>query len=521
MLVACLFGKVADAQDYPTATVAPNMSRWKHASTGVVYVPQALLEEYQDKKRTYDGLRADVSSALPNALTIRNKILALRKELDAIESTMETASVLAEPYSVYKQRITESYELSETRHILILGDDVIVRGWNGDKIKCVVEKFVLSEEEPDDSEFDAIKIEHDVRQADDLVGLSDKDRAAQERKFLASEDGRKLDEAARQRRAKFVAEIHNSYRMYRTVQGQAINVLKFIGLRGNEGNQHLTGATKSPGGGGTVGGFWKRSARFTIYVPECETVVIQGCQKHVDIKSIQANLIVTNHNSQDRAYDGQFAIQDVQGDVTIHQAPIRLVENVRGNLSMVQTNEFTNTSTSHRGRLRTTSSPMPNPTFVRQVEGRFEGQFVRADLYIDQVGGKLDVVNDYGNTDVVLDKPLLESSHRVISHSGVIRAVMPQATTVQVPLYAFTQTGAVQIAFDRNKFDDRSFGVGETGRSWYGFQTTTPNQPFFTGMDRPKHAWENTQREPGIDLISNAGAVVLGPAVQKKQQGER
>ena len=328
---------------------------------------------------------------------------------------------------------------------MITSDDVMLRGWNGKNIKCVIEKFVLAEEEPEAGEFAAIAVKHETRLADDLVGMSDEARAAGEEKFLASEAGQKLTEQGRKSRAKLVAEIHDSYWMYKPLQGHAVDVLQIEGLTFQAGNRHLTGRTESAGGGATLGGYWKRSAKVTIYVPNCRHVAVRGCEKAVDIKSLQANLILTTHGSQDRSYGADFAIRDIDGDVTIDQAPIRVIQAIRGNLNIQQTEEYTNTGTMHGGGLRTSSSPPPDLTKISDVTGDVSGKFVRADLHLEKIGGALDVINEYGNTTLKIDKPLSKTAHRILSHSGVVRATTAKADTAGIPIFAFTQTGTRRL----------------------------------------------------------------------------
>ena len=59
------------------------------------------------------------------------------------------------------------------RLISVTGDHVIVRGWEGPGIKCVVEKIIVAKEQPEDSEFDAIHVMHELTVAEDKVGLQD------------------------------------------------------------------------------------------------------------------------------------------------------------------------------------------------------------------------------------------------------------------------------------------------------------------------------------------------------------
>jgi hypothetical protein len=48
------------------------------------------------------------------------------------------------------------------------------------------------------------------------------------------------------------------------------------------------------------------------------------------------------------------------------------------------------------------------------------------------------------------------------------------------------------------------------GRSWYGFQSVGVEFGL-PALQRPQLAWANDSRPDGIDLVSNAGAVVVSP----------
>ncbi len=496
-------------QDYPTAKAPPNLAVVEHTSTGVMYADKDLVKEYKQLKEQVGNLRAEVFQSAEIAGDSREELAAFEKELAGVATKIDETKVHVQPFGVFLRRDTQSFELGAAEQIVITSDDLIVRGWKGKNIKCVVEKFILSEEEPDESEFEAIVVKHETRLADDLVGMSDEARQAGEKEFLESEAGKKLTAEGRQNRAKFVAEIHNSYGMYRPLQGHDVDVLQIVGLTGQEGNQHLTGRTESPGGSATLGSYWKRSAKVTIYVPECQHVVLRGCEKMVDIKSVRANLILTTHGSHDSQYGSDFAIRDIDGDVGIYQAPIRILEGVRGNVDIRQTDEFINFSTIHRGKLRKTMSPPPDPRIIRDVTGNLRGEFVRADLQLQNIFGTIDVINEYGNTELLIDNPLSPAAHRVLSHSGVVRAITPKPDSAGIHVYAFSQTGTAQVAFSRDKFEDRAFAGG--GRSWYGFQSVGVEFGFFA-IQRPRSAWENEPRANGLDLISNSGAVIVGPA---------
>ncbi|QDT09841.1 hypothetical protein [Planctomycetes bacterium K23_9] len=508
----------ADAEDRLKASAqAPaNHVSFRSTATGGLYVDQELMAEYVAAKDRYESLRRNRYRSADFLGLAAEEFLAAEKKFVALAAKVESAAVLVSPFTVYRRRETESFQLGSSNQIVITADDVNLRGWNGDDIKCVVEKAVLGTESPDDAEFDAIKVEHEVRPADDWVGVTDEVRKQQEDAFLESKSGKDATEAGLKFRKELIEKNREHYSVYRPLQGQRVNTLQVVGLSAQEGNVHLTGEIVSPGGGKSMSGYWRRSAKVTIYVPKCQYVAVRGCMVAVNIKSVQANLILTTDGSLDRSYGADFHVSDIDGDLSIRQAPIRRIIGIQGDVQFIQTDEVTNTSTRHSGGVRTTSSPPPDPTLIGDIGGNLNGHFVRADLSLRNLRGEISVFNEYGNTQIDVAANLKNTTHRIASHSGVIR-LSGQAVPddypdlevndlVGVPLHAFTQTGTVKVRGLRKRLQDKSYTSG--GRGWQGFRSPTDGVSF-TDFNRPNAAWENSPRSAGIDIVSSAGTVVI------------
>ncbi|NND98273.1 MAG: hypothetical protein HKN47_13185 [Pirellulaceae bacterium] len=498
----------AQKPEMQTAEAPPDHGIYDKSATGVFYVPEDLLTEHQQIKQRFDELSSERFRDPQKAADHLDSFDDVLKELREIESKIDEVKVHVQPFEVFSRRETQAFQLGDAKQVVITADDVILRGWNGKDIKCVIEKFVLGTEEPDEAEFDAISVQHELRVADDLVGKDKASREEAEKRHSEQNESKASSPESRKMRAELLAEIQASYAMYQPLQGNKIDTLKIVGLTFQEGNEHLSGRTKSPGGAGTFGGFWKRSAKVTIYIPACNHVAVRGCMVAVDIKSLDANLILTAHDSQDRSYGKNFSVKDIDGNVTVDEAPIRLIHGVTGNVTMTQTDEVTNTGTMHSRGLRTSSSPPPDPTSVTDVNGDFKGHFVRADLRLESIGGKIDVTNEYGNTHLVVKQPLSAAAHRIVSHSGIIHAACKDAASVGVPLNAFTQVGTVRVALKQKELADKSYSTN--GRGWYGFQPPTDGFNF-QALKRPHQAWTNASRDDGLDLISSSGVIVVAP----------
>lgn len=508
-LFANLFGEVGicNKPDEITAQAPPNHEVFKHTATGVVYIPSDLAKKWEQLQRELESSNDELKHSPSESA--REKSARLLQGKQELEQQIEKKQVLVEPFNSYQRRETIEIGLSESGNIVITSDEVRIRGWNGDKIKCVVEKFILGTEQPSDGEFSAIKVEHQIRDAADLVGKTAEARAKEEAKYLASEQGRQLSPEALKSRGEILRSIDARFEPFTALQGKPCNILSIKGLTFQEGNQHMSGATKSLGGGATSGGYWKRSAQVTIYVPKCANLVVRGCQKLVDIKSVHSNLILTTDGSQDLDYDSKvFSVVDHHGDVDIYDAPIQRIHKVVGSVNVRQLEEFVNTHTLHTGGMRKISREPPRHLSISEVNGNLTANVIRADLVLGPIDGIIDVVNEYGDTSFQALQQLEEAAHRIVSHSGKIELVLA-AQGLGIPLYAYSQVGEVEENLGQDALRNRMFST--SSRSWHGFETPAKGGPgFFLMTSRPSAAWHSEDRKPGLDLVSVSGSIVVG-----------
>ena len=241
----CATGALAQPNgDEPNTAIAPpGFDILEHSPTGVIYADKQLLKRYHELTDSTQRLRQQILAGDLSAQDAEERLTYLRQQLTTLKQQIDETKVLVEPFRSFAKTFRYEFPLSDSQRIVITADNVRVKGWEGPGILCVMEKVILSEEPPADEEFDAIFVEHEIRIAQDWVGMTDQQRAADEAKFLASEDGRKLTDEAKKNRAKFVAEIHDSYAMYKDFQGREINALRIGGLSGQEGNRMITGKT--------------------------------------------------------------------------------------------------------------------------------------------------------------------------------------------------------------------------------------------------------------------------------------
>ena len=499
-----------EKKNLESTVVAPPFTRSMGSTLGGAYfVDEELFKRYEALKTRLVQIREEIALGRTGGDAAMNTLAAIEAESKRLRADLEKKKVLVAAFQVFSKKTEQTFSLGEERLVIITGDHVIVRGWEGPGIKCVVEKVIVAKEQPAASEFDAIQVKHELTVAEDKIGLTRQKRDEQEREFLASEHGRKLTEEQLAERKKFVDELHHSYDDYLAFQGRKVNSIQLVGLRYQEGNRNLTMRINSPEGGGLVSIQWQRHATMTVFVPACKTLAVRGCLAGLDVKAVKGDLVLTTHDSKDRRYDGSFTVRDVKGNVTIDQVPVRELSTVSGNVRFTETDEFVNSGTHHENNTRTHSSYETQTTQIDHIGGDLQATFLRTNLRLSAIKGVLDVVNRYGTTHLTVMNADPERAHRIVSESGKINVDGPANVLEKTPIYAHTQCGRLHTNLSRDILDDVSFSGGRPRKGWHGFVTPSKDRFDFAKFERPAAALENRKRAAGLDLISHAGTVSI------------
>ncbi len=515
-LMTCLaWGTVSalpaqDAEDEHKSTVfAPPKTRsMGDALGGAYFVDEALFQQHRNQQSKVEELQTKVDAGNVNPAVAEALDVAIL-ELERLKAEMEQRKVLVRAYDVFTRKSEQVFELGDEQLVIITGDDVTVRGWKGPGIKCVLEKKILAKQAPDDAAFDAIHVHHELAHNQSMVGLTRRQRDLDEQRFLASEDGQKLNPEQLANRKKFVDRIHHSFDDYLAFQGKHANTLQLKGLDFREGNRNLTLRINSPDGGAMLSSEWQRHANLTVYVPPCKSLAVRGCQVKLDIQALQCDLVLTTHDSRDRDYEGSFIVRGVKGNVIISQVPVRKLSLVTGNVHFTATNEFVNSGTGHRNRTRSFAPYATHATEIEHVDGDVHATFLRTQLKLSAIKGSLDVTNRFGSTELTWSAVDSDRNHRVVSQSGMIRVQGPDGVLKKTPIYAYTECGRLHTNIDREILDDVSFSTGRPRRGWHGFITPSKDRFDISKFERPQAVLENTARKPGLDVLSHAGEVSI------------
>ena len=492
----------------------------RDAQEGAWFVSEPLKKQYDALLGRVRALRADVDAERVSGTQAQQQLDALKAELQQLRDTIEKQKVLVSAVKLHQQSETTEFDLGAARMLVITADNVRVEGWDGPKVKCVLEKTVIApDDKPVDAHLGGLKVVHRHGPASEIVGQLAAAREAEEAKFLASPDGAKLTPEQRVSRAKLVESIAASYAMYRDFQGKEIDTIAIEGLTYEQGNRSVVMEIRSPGGGNVSQSRWQRRASLTVYVPNCNAVALRGCEAGLDVNGLQAALLVTSQGSVDRDYDGKFAIRDVQGPVTIDNAPLDVIEAIHGNVTITGATEMVNTGENYSGGQHTMYTPAPRTLTCSNVDGDFTAWFVRSDLKLKGIGGRIDVRNDFGDTLLDVDKALqAQQGHRVVSESGKVEVRFAKATLGKPPLFALTNCGTIRTNVGQDVLESTNFSVARdaddgagVARAWRGLKSARGKRGDPEAMielfDRPAAVMRGADRRPGLDLVSRAGIV--------------
>jgi hypothetical protein len=493
----------------------PEHALLKHVRGGAFFVAKDLKQRYDALLARVRSLQAAVAADQISGADALAELHELEPKLDALRKEIEAKKVLVSPVNVHTQREESAFDLGAERLLVITADRVRVVGWDKPQVKCLLEKSVLDAgDKPDNDEFKAIRVVHRHGPAPNLVGKTDAEYAANEETYLASDAGQGLSDLQRESRRKLASEIQSSYSPYRDFQGKELDVLEIEGLTHEQGNRQVEVGIRSAGGGGMLGGDWRRHAELTVYVPRCKGVLLRGCLVGLDVENLKAPLTATDSGSRDRDYDGSFEIKGVEGPVKLYNIPLDRLDQVQGDVTIVATVEYANSGVSHADGMRVCYTPPPRECVVSHIAGSFSAWFARTTLKLDGVAGRIDVKNESGDTTLTAGL-LSEAAHRVVSESGQVEVRTTALTVGELPVLAVSGQGSVRTNADSNWLGDTNFTTGNSvdgsRRNWRGVKTKREFDPgaFLDEVRRPSAALADEPRSAGLDLISRSGAVVL------------
>jgi hypothetical protein len=510
-------GRADDVQRIDGAAPA-NHEVLRHARGGAYFIAKGLKEEYDRLLGRVQALKADLAAERIEGVDARRILRGLQSQLDVLRKEIEDKKVLVLPVKVHTQSETTMYDLGPHRLLVITADNIRMEGWDGPQVKCVLEKTVLAaDDKPVDDHLKGLKMIHRHGRAANLLGRTDAEILADEEQFLASSEGQNLNERSRKSRQALVRKIADGYSVYRDFQGREIDMLSIEGLTHDQGNRQIVVGIESPDGGGNLGSDWQRHAALTVYVPKCQAIALRGCLVGLDVSDIHANLVVSRADSQNRDYDGRFRIRELHGSLTVDNAPLDLIDSIHGNVTIASTTELANTGTQHEGGERTAYTPAPRQLTCQNIDGDLRAWFTRVDVRLSDIGGRIDVTNEFGETSFTATAALDDSPHRLIAQSGRIEAHLTRAAIGKLSVQGLTNCGNVRTNAGQDVLVNTNFTIGlghdGTSRDWHGFRSKPADGRHvaadFDPIFRLDAVLTGADRTSGLDLISRGGTVVV------------
>ncbi len=459
---------------------------------GAYFVARPLKAQYDQLVGQLATLRRDIAHARITSVEARRRVDQLSTELQALKLQIEQAKIYVPGATVHNAKTTESFPIAPDDFLLVDASNLELRGWDKPEVRYVVEKTILSAD--------------DKGVAEDLAGISVIHRKASGKQLF----GFYKDIAGK-------PEWKNDWEQFRFKEylDREFSYVKIVGLTHQEGNRQITVEVKNEQGAGEMSSQWRRQAKLVLYVPKCGRIGVRGGLAGFKIEGVNAPVTVVGEG--DRDYEAQYVISKLTGSMTAANIAINRLDSVKGDVSIVATAYAGNTSTAHDDRGITIEPGPIRSAEYQNIDGDLRVRFVRTDLTVGRVSGRIDVENDFGRTTWVAETSLGKHDHRIVSLDGSIEVRLGKSALGGLPLALYTECGVVELAPGMNQgLENSSFSSssgGDVYRSWHGFVTTRArNAGAFELFDRVAAAIHGRPREPGVDIINRSGAIRFLPA---------
>ncbi len=461
---------------------------------GAYFIARPLKDRYDQLVGQLATLRRDIALARITSDEARRRVDLLSKELQGLKQQIEQAKIYIPGATVHHAKTTESFTIAADDFLLVDASNVELRGWDKPEVRYVIEKTILSlNDNGVDENLAGISVIHRKASGKELFGFY-KDIAGK-------------------------PEWKNDWEQFRFKEylDREFSYIRVVGLTHQEGNRQITVEVKNEEGAGEMSSQWRRQAKLVLYVPKCGRIGVRGGLAGFKIAGVNAPVTIVGEG--DRDYEASYEVSKLTGSLSAANIAIHRLDSVQGDVSIAATAFAGNISTAHDDR-GITIEPAPIRTAEYQnIDGNLRVRFVRIDLTVGRVSGRIDVENDFGQTTWLAETSLGKHDHRIVSQDGPIEVHLGKSALGGLPLALFTECGIVHLAPGMKQgLEDSSFSSASGDgvyRSWHGFVTTRDRSAGrFELFDHVAAALHGRPREPGVDIISRCGAIRLLPARQ-------
>ena len=495
----------------------PNHAILSNTLNGWQFVPSELKKEYDTTLNRLESLQVEVDAGRISAKDAIADLSELKGLLQSLRAKIEASRVHVAGAHINEQTETIEFQLGPEKRLAITANQVRIVGWKEARVKVVLKKIVLSvDDKPIDEQLKAMRIVHEHGPAK-FAGRTDAEWEASEAEFLVK-DGATLTAEQLAGRRKLVDEIRQDYAIHRELLNKDIDQLSVAGLD-YQSNPVITTKVKSEGGDGQWGSARQRYAELTVFVPPCNSVCVRGARRGLIVEDLVGSLTIVEEDSTDSDARGHFEVQGLTGNLNCRSFPLQLVANVKGHVTVESFSEFgvEGAGTSHRNEMREMTPARSFSVTVNDITDGVDLRFGRVSLNLKNIAGKIDVENEFGDTNLVATGKLTNVAHRIVSQSGRIDVKLSDEAWDSVPVVAVTNFGGVRTNIDREQFSDFHISGPDkhsrVRRDWSGFRKAVDGEEQFAAilslLDRFAAVSESKTRSSGLDLITRNGSIVV------------
>ena len=494
-----LGGALADEQQKDRPKAPADHAEFESDMTGSYFVTKGLKDKYDNLVTRVGELRVDIDQARINESQARAGIAKLQSEIDEVLREIEKTKLFIPGATVQHRAAIKNIPLGAQDLLLIEAENVEIQRGDGPEIKCVVKKTVLGEidkEQDLTGDFDGIELVVRKSSGKEMFGFY---KVAADRPDLKHQ----FDQFP-----------------FKPFLDREFTVITLKGLSYEDGNRQISVDARNELGMGTSSSQWRRHAKLSLHVPRCQGVAIQGGLGGLRVRSLDGPLMIQGLGARD--YRTRYRVTDLNGSLTACGIPLHEIDDVTGDVSVVHTAYTENVLTTHGPNGVDNRVDPPKPSRYKSIRGGLAVSFCRADLTLEDIGGRVDVQNDFGRTVWHAVRPIAATDHRIVSQSGAIELGFSPAALGKLNFALFTGCGAVRMPGGDAGFESRIFqgNLGDTSvRSWTGFASISRELPRPQSEDfrieRMPAALRGDRRAPGIDIISRAGTITYEPIANR------
>jgi hypothetical protein len=472
--------------------------------TGAYFIARPLKEKYDSLQKRVAALRTDIRGAKIDSAMAHSQIAALQGELKDLLRQIDATKLYIPGAKIQTRIETTAIPIAEDDLLLIDCENIEIQGWNGPGIECVLEKTALDEDGTKfDADFAAIKLVTRKAAGNEFFGFY---------KEMASRPGEREK------------SLWNGF-VFKEYIDQHLSYVTVEGLTFQEGNRNISLVVRNERGDGSHSSQWRRHAKLKLRVPKCRLVGVRGALGGFRVQDLNTSLSVLGEGNRD--YSTIYTVANLLGSFTADNIPIHRLDGIRGNVSVMNMAYEENRSGGFGPDGHTSRSESPKGSTFRDIHGDLTARFCRADLALEQIEGRIDLQNDFGNTDWSINKKLAQNQdHRILSQSGSIEIRLDDKALGDLKMSLFTECGILHLANGVGGFKSLMFNSveGDTVRRYWDAQVRTkmpegqrdPMEDFHT-FQRVADALYGRPREPGVDVISRAGTITVSPVGEVKR----